>query len=151
MDILPSQIIADLAVSDGEDEDDDPNGSEEVLADIGDGPWVLAVTAQGYGKRIPVDQFRLQKRAGLGLRAIKFRVKKDELVALGVVNQGDELMLITHRGIIIQQVVDAISPQSRAATGVRVQRLDQQDAIAAVALVPPSEEGDDDDAEDLEV
>jgi DNA gyrase subunit A len=151
MDILPSQIIADLAVSDGEDEDDDPNGSEEVLADIGDGPWVLAVTAQGYGKRIPVDQFRLQKRAGLGLRAIKFRVKKDELVALGVVNQGDELMLITHRGIIIRQVVDAISPQSRAATGVRVQRLDQQDAIAAVALVPPSEEGDDDDAEDLEV
>jgi DNA gyrase subunit A len=150
MDILPSQIIADLAVSEGDEEEDTTAASEEVLADIGDGPWVLAVTAQGYGKRIPVDQFRLQKRAGLGLRAIKFRVKKDELVALGVVNQGDELMLITHRGIIIRQVVDAISPQSRAATGVRVQRLDQEDAIAAVALVPPSEEGEDGEEEDLE-
>ncbi|MDB9495783.1 DNA topoisomerase (ATP-hydrolyzing) subunit A [Spirulina major CS-329] len=150
MDILPSQIIADLAVGEGDEEDDNLTASEEVLADIGDGPWVLAVTAQGYGKRIPVDQFRLQKRAGLGLRAIKFRVKKDELVALGVVNQGDELMLITHRGIIIRQVVDAISPQSRAATGVRVQRLDQEDAIAAVALVPPSEEGEDGEEEDLE-
>ncbi|MEA5418515.1 DNA topoisomerase (ATP-hydrolyzing) subunit A [Spirulina sp. CCNP1310] len=138
MDILPSQIIAHLAETDGEEEDD-LTPSEEVLTEVGDGPWVLAVTSRGYGKRVPVDQFRLQRRAGLGLRAIKFKFDNDELVALGVVNQGDELMLITHRGIIIRQVVDAISPQSRSATGVRVQRLDQEDAIAAVALVPPTE------------
>jgi DNA gyrase subunit A len=44
--------------------------------------------------------------------------------------------MITSRGIIIRQSVNAISPQSRTATGVRVQRLDEDDAIAAVALVP---------------
>jgi len=46
--------------------------------------------------------------------------------------------MVTSRGIIICQAVDAISPQSRMATGVIVQRLDEDDAIAAVALVPIS-------------
>jgi DNA gyrase subunit A (EC 5.99.1.3) len=49
-------------------------------------------------------------------------------------------MIITNRGIIIRQSVNAISSQSRPATGVRVQRLDEDDAIAAVALVPTSSE-----------
>jgi DNA gyrase subunit A len=47
-------------------------------------------------------------------------------------------MLITNRGIIIRQRVNDISIQSRPATGVRLQRLDDEDAIAAVALVPPA-------------
>ena len=55
-----------------------------------------------------------------------------------IVNEDDELMLVTSRGIIIRQAANAISPQSRTATGVRVQRLDEDDAIAAVALVPPN-------------
>jgi DNA gyrase subunit A len=63
---------------------------------------------------------------------------KDQLAALRIVNEGEELMMITSRGIIIRQAINAISPQSRMATGVRVQRLDEDDAIAAVALVPSS-------------
>ncbi|MBC6422259.1 MAG: DNA gyrase subunit A, partial [Hormoscilla sp. SP12CHS1] len=112
------------------------------------GPWVLIVTNNGYGKRTPVSQFRLQRRAGKGLIAAKFksRKSKDELAALRIVNEDDELMMITSRGIIIRQAVKAISIQSRGATGVRVQRLDEDDAIAAVALVPPLAE----EAGDLE-
>ncbi|MGK7916450.1 MAG: DNA gyrase C-terminal beta-propeller domain-containing protein, partial [Prochloraceae cyanobacterium] len=72
--------------------------------------------------------------------AIKFRSQQDRLAAIDVVNQDDELMIVTNRGISIRQAVDAISLQSRMATGVRVQRLDNEDAIAAVALVPPSAE-----------
>ena len=49
-------------------------------------------------------------------------------------------MIVTNRGIMIRQAVKAISLQSRNATGVRVQRLDKDDAIAAVAPVPPLEE-----------
>jgi DNA gyrase subunit A len=98
----------------------------------------------GYGKRVPVSQFRLQNRAGMGILATKFRLSKDKLAALRVVNEGDELMMVTSRGIIIRQAIGAISPQSRMATGVRVQRLDEDDAIAAVALVPLS--GDDEEA-----
>jgi DNA gyrase subunit A len=77
----------------------------------------------------------------MGLRSIKFRLKGDTLASLRVVNEDDEIMLVTGRGIIIRQAVKAISCQSRAATGVRVQRLDEDDAIVAVALVPPAVEG----------
>jgi DNA gyrase subunit A len=103
------------------------------------GPWVLTITTSGYGKRVPVSQFRLQNRAGKGTIATKFkgRQKGDKLAALCVVNEDDELMLVTSRGIVIRQSVSAISQQSRAATGVRVQRLDKDDAIAEVAIVPP--------------
>jgi len=57
-------------------------------------------------------------------------------VAVLVVNEDEELMLVTNRGIIIRQRVNDISIQSRAAQGVRLQRLDEEDAIAAVAVVP---------------
>jgi DNA gyrase subunit A len=80
----------------------------------------------------------------MGVKAIKFKSGQDSLVAVHIVNQSDEMMLVTSRGIIIRQVIDAISPQSRMATGVRVQRLDDDDAIAAVALVPPAAEGEED-------
>ncbi|NER51199.1 MAG: DNA topoisomerase (ATP-hydrolyzing) subunit A [Symploca sp. SIO1A3] len=139
MDILSSQVVANIAAA-GSEEDSQELEGEELIETTSEEPWVLVVTMGGYGKRVPVSQFRLQNRAGMGLLATKFRLPKDELAALRVVHQGDELMMVTSRGIIIRQIVDAISPQSRMATGVRVQRLDDDDAIAAVALVPISDQ-----------
>ena len=133
MDVLSSQITANMQES---TEDDLESDLEDETSVHSDGPWVLVVTTQGLGKRVPVNQFRLQKRAGLGLRALKFRYENDELAALWVVHDGQELMVITQRGIIMRQAANDIAQQSRAATGVRVQRLDEDDAIAAVALVP---------------
>jgi DNA gyrase subunit A len=100
---------------------------------------VLIVTIGGYGKRVPISQFKLYNRATKGKIATKFKNRKfkDQLAALMIVNEGDELMIVTSRGIIIRQATKAIPPQSKTATGVRVQRLDEDDAIAAVALVPP--------------
>ncbi|MBD1931111.1 MULTISPECIES: DNA gyrase subunit A [Cyanophyceae] len=132
MDILPSQVVAKIA----EIEEAEPAEDAPILN--GNGPWVLVITTGGYGKRVPVGQFRLQNRAGMGLVATKFRKPNDKLAALRTINEGDELMMVTSRGIIIRQATDAISLQSRMATGVRVQRLDEDDAIAAAALVPPS-------------
>lgn len=71
--------------------------------------------------------------------ATKFKKKGDRIAALRVVNADEEMMMVTSRGIIIRQAVNAISHQSRMATGVRVQKLDSDDAIFAVALVPPGE------------
>ncbi len=68
----------------------------------------------------------------------KNRKGKDKLATLRIVNNDDdEIMMVTKRGIIIRQAVNAISIQSRSATGVRVQRLDEEDAINGVAIVPP--------------
>lgn len=141
MDILPAQIVAIIdSASENEPEEDDD--SEEIISDetASQTPWLLTITNNGYGKRVPVSKFRLQNRAGMGVRAIKFKTKDDCLAAIHVVNPNEELMIVTNRGIIIRQAVDAISLQSRTATGVRVQRLDKDDAIAAVALVPLSAE-----------
>jgi DNA gyrase subunit A len=140
MDILPSQVIAKMvAAAEDTPEEIDENGvAEDTVVPAGEGPWILVVTTGGLGKRVPVTQFRLQNRAGMGVLAIKFRKKGDRLAALRVVNADDEMMIVTNRGVIIRQAIDAISSQSRMATGVRVQKLDGDDAIMAVALVPPS-------------
>jgi DNA gyrase subunit A len=152
MDILPSQVIASMAESDEAEVETEElevveaevtevtEAAEVAEVDTDQGPWALVITTGGLGKRVPVAQFRLQNRAGMGLRAIKFRKKGDQLAAMQVVGEDDEIILVTSRGIIIRQAVKAISRQSRAATGVRVQRLDEDDAIVAVALVPPSGE-----------
>jgi len=139
MDIVSAQITAAIATAADEAEEDDEN--EEILDGVDQGPWVVAVTTKGFGKRVQVGRFRLQNRAGVGLRAIKFKSKGDRLASLRIVHAGDELMLVTSRGIMIRQAVESISLQSRSATGVRVQRLDGDDAIVAVALVPKAAEG----------
>ena len=155
MDIIPAAIIATIATaldSESEEVETEDVGNEETL-EVPDGnipgPWVLVITNGGYGKRVPVPQFRLQNRAGQGLMATKFknRKTKDKLATLQIVNSEDEIMMVTNRGIIIRQAVDAISIQSRSATGVRVQRLDEDDAITGVAIVPPDTGEDGEESE----
>ncbi|CCH64976.1 DNA gyrase subunit A [Richelia intracellularis HM01] len=64
-----------------------------------------------------------------------------------IVKDEDEIMMVTNRGIIIRQAVNAISIQSRSATGVKVQRLDGDDAITGVAIVPPDTREDEGEPE----
>ena len=145
MDILPAAILANLntdseaTVEESETEEIENEDSVELNNNSSSGLWVLIITIGGYGKRVPVSQFRLQNRAGQGLMATKFKNRKiqDQMAALHIVSKDDEIMMVTSRGIIIRQAVNAISIQSRSATGVRVQRLDVEDAIMGVAIVPP--------------
>jgi DNA gyrase subunit A len=171
MDILPAAILDTLAtVIEGESEESEETAEIEEIVETAEiaeienseeivevsnanstGPWVLVITMGGYGKRVPVSQFRLQNRAGQGLMATKFknRKTKDKLATLRIVNSDEEIMMATNRGIIIRQAVNAISIQSRSATGVRVQRLDEDDAITGVAIVPP-DTGDNGELEEVE-
>ncbi len=132
MDVLTSNLVDKLAKIEEFTEDLDENVEENSS----DGPWVLIASAFGLGKRVPVAQFRLQKRAGMGLRAIKFRIKDDQLVCLKVLGEGEELLLVTEKGVIVRTNADKISQQSRAATGVKLQRLDNGDHLSEVVLVP---------------
>jgi len=132
MDVLTSDLVDQLAqIEDSAKEIDD-----NLENSSSDGPWVLIASAFGLGKRVPVAQFRLQKRAGMGLRAIKFRIKDDQLVCLKVLGEGEELLLVTEKGVIVRTNADKISQQSRAATGVKLQRLDDGDHLSEVVLVP---------------
>eukprot|EP00557_Chaetoceros_sp_GSL56_P013786 CAMPEP_0176483174 /NCGR_PEP_ID=MMETSP0200_2-20121128/3780_1 /TAXON_ID=947934 /ORGANISM="Chaetoceros sp., Strain GSL56" /LENGTH=905 /DNA_ID=CAMNT_0017879563 /DNA_START=100 /DNA_END=2814 /DNA_ORIENTATION=+ len=87
--------------------------------------YVLAVTACGYGKRIKTDEFTARGRGGVGVMATKFKKGLDDrLRCLRAVNEDDEVLVITSKGVIVRQKVSAISCQSRAATGVLVQKVD---------------------------
>lgn len=112
---------------------------------------VLAITANGYGKRIDIDEFRTQKRGGKGVIIMKFKQKAskkgnsgdvhaDALSCMRICSPGDEIVLSTSRGAIIRQRVDDISLQSRAATGVLVQKMSGGDFITMVDIVPPAAE-----------
>jgi DNA gyrase subunit A len=140
MDVLPAELADQIAAS-ADEGDEGSDGGETAAVE---GPWVLVASASGLGKRVPVTQFRLQKRAGMGLRAMKFRTDADELVGLRVLGAGEELLLVSEKGVIVRTGADAIPQQSRAATGVRLQRLDKGDRLADVVLVPPEAETDDD-------
>ena len=132
MDVLPVELADQIAAS-ADDGDDEGTPASE-------GPWVLVASAAGLGKRVPVTQFRLQKRAGMGLRAMKFRTDADQLVGLSVLGAGEELLLVSEKGVIVRTSADAIPQQSRAATGVRLQKLDKGDRLLKVVLVPPEAE-----------
>jgi len=114
--------------SDGGDEADD------------DRHMLVAVTREGFGKRMDVDNFAPKGRGGRGMIAIKFKRETDRLLTLSQAQRSDQLLLITQKGTIVRQSVSAISAQGRAATGVQLQRLDDDDFVASVAIVPPVEE-----------
>ena len=144
LDILPAAIASRVGQA-GDDAADDNEPIEETSDDSTEtsspGPWVLVITARGYGKRVPVEQFKLYNRATKGKIATKFKSAKgidDSLAGLLVVNDSDEITIATKRATIVRQSVNAIPVQSRGATGVMVQRI-VDDTIAAVALVPPED------------
>ena len=134
MDVLSCIMVDQLANL--EEEDIENENEEDLESKSLKGPWVLVASAFGLGKRVPVTKFRLQKRAGMGLKAIKFRIKDDSLVGLKVLGEGEELLLVTEKGVIVRTNADKISQQSRAATGVKLQRLDDGDHLSEVVLVP---------------
>lgn len=144
MDVLPVELADRVANSNAAADDDLDEEVDDAAS--AEGPWVLVAAASGLGKRVPVDQFRLQKRAGMGLRAMKFRLDGDALVGLKVLGAGEELLLVSDRGVIVRMKADAIPQQSRAATGVRLQKLDAGDRLSEVVLVPQAHEVEETDA-----
>jgi len=119
----------------------------EVLSGAGkleekDDEFVLAITSQGFGKRVSTKEFRTQARGGSGVIALKFKKGggNDKVERLVKVKDADEVLLITEKGIVVRQNVTQIPSQSRSATGVTVQRLDQGDRISRVSIVPEYED-----------
>lgn len=101
---------------------------------------ILTITSHGYGKRSDVDDYRLQGRAGKGIKAGVFNDKTGWLVNLKIVNESEDLMIISNNGTIIRMHVSDISKIGRNTQGVRVMRL--KDAEVATVTVAPREEDD---------
>ena len=93
---------------------------------------LLVVTSDGFGKRSKMSEFRPQNRGGIGLIATKFKSASSRLVALTVVEEDDEIMVVTQNGIVSRIKASDVSRQGRPATGVRIQNLMENDSVMAV-------------------
>ncbi|HMP14862.1 MAG TPA: DNA gyrase subunit A [Saprospiraceae bacterium] len=102
---------------------------------------ILVLTESGNGKRSDFDDYRLTNRGGKGVKTMQVTAKTGNVVAIKNVCDEDELMIITRSGITIRTPMRDIRVMGRATQGVRVIRLDEDDAIADVAVVP-AENGD---------
>ncbi|HEY0928760.1 MAG TPA: DNA gyrase subunit A [Gemmatimonas sp.] len=105
---------------------------------------LLVVTERGLGKCSEVSEYRVQKRGGKGILTLNRTVKTGDVIALMEVVPEDELMLMTRGGIAIRSKVSEIRVTGRAAQGVKLVALDDQDGVSAVARVIPDdkEEGE---------
>ena len=103
---------------------------------------VLAISENGFGKRSLVDDYREQSRGGKGVITLKVTAKTGKLIALKEVTDQDDLMIITEKGKVIRMSCSGIRTMGRNTQGVRVMRLDEDGAIAAITRVVNEEEVD---------
>jgi DNA gyrase subunit A len=99
-------------------------------------PAILTVTANGYGKRTQLSEYRVQSRGGKGLITIKTTERNGPVVAAAAVSEAEEVMLITNRGMLIRMATRGISVISRNTQGVRLIALEsKEEQVVAVARV----------------
>jgi DNA gyrase subunit A len=111
-----------------------------VVANGDDDPAsLLTVCAQGYGKRTPLGEYRIQNRGGKGLIDIQTSERNGPVVAVAKVIDADEVMLTTSRGMVIRTSVGTIRTIGRNTQGVRLIKLDEGDAVSSLAKLPQEE------------
>lgn len=110
-----------------------PSGTEVVV------PGVLVVSEKGFGKRTAVDEYRFTNRGGKGVKTINITDKTGNLVGLLDVFETQDLLITCKSGITIRMPVSGISELGRAAQGVKLIRIDEGDAIAAITAVNEQE------------
>lgn len=108
---------------------------------------VLVVSEKGLSKRSEFEDYRLTNRGGKGVRTLQVTDKTGDLIAIKAVREEDDLMITNRSGITIRMNVSDIRVMGRATQGVRVVRLDDNDEIADVAVIPFSGVEDIEDAE----
>ena len=103
------------------------------------GSLILSVTENGYGKRTPADEYRLQGRGGSGVINVRTTERNGKVVGIAQVTEDSEVMLISQYGKIIRMDSSTIRESGRAAQGVRLLHLEPGDRVAAAVVIPPEE------------
>ena len=104
---------------------------------------ILVVTENGYGKKTPLEEYRLTHRGSKGVKALNVTEKNGNIVSFKVVNGDEDLMIITDSGIIIRLSLDQVSKTGRVAQGVRLIHLKDNQKVSTLALIAKEEEEED--------
>ena len=148
MTVTPKPDAADTAPV-GTEKDHVGTGEKGVEADIPPGEVVdltqkgnliLSVTENGYGKRTPADEYRLTNRAGKGVINVKTTERVGKVVAIALVDENSQVMLISQYGKIIRMDSKTIRESGRNAQGVRLLHMEPGDRVAAAVVLAPEEE-----------
>ncbi len=110
------------------------------VGNLENGRTVLVVSEHGYGKKSPLEDYRITSRGGKGVKTINITEKTGKLVALKSVSDENDLMIINKSGITIRLAVSDIREAGRATQGVKLINIREGDSIAAVCAVNKSEE-----------
>ncbi len=108
-------------------------GSEETL---------LTVTENGYGKRSQIEDYRIQTRGGKGVFSIKTSKRNGKMVSLMLVDDNDELMMVTNKGKLIRISMKGINIISRNTQGVRLINLSPKEMLIGIARLPEEDESE---------
>ncbi|NOU68729.1 DNA gyrase subunit A [Paenibacillus sp. LMG 31461] len=101
---------------------------------------VLIVTSKGFGKRTPVSEYRIQSRGGKGIKTLNVTEKNGPIVGLKVVQEDEDLMIISASGTVIRTSMDGISVMGRNTQGVRLINIREDDEVGTLARVQKNEE-----------
>ncbi len=101
---------------------------------------LLVVSEKGYGKRSDIDTYRTTHRGGKGVKTMNINEKIGKLVDFRAVNDEEDLMIITKSGLAIRMAVDSIPVIGRATQGVKVIRMNDNESIASICVVPKEDE-----------
>jgi DNA gyrase subunit A len=104
------------------------------------GSLILSVTENGYGKRTPADEYRLQGRGGSGVINVKTTERNGKVTGISQVSEKSEVMLISQYGKIIRIESKTIRESGRSAQGVRLLHMEPGDRVAAAVVIPPDDE-----------
>jgi DNA gyrase subunit A len=118
-------------------------GDEVVALEVVSTGTVLTVTANGYGKRTDLEEYRLQSRGGKGIINIKTTGRNGPVVGVKFLRGDEEVMLITEKGMIIRLDTKDISTIGRNTQGVRLIQLEEGDHLVSVARLAERVEGED--------
>jgi len=114
--------------------------SMDILSPGAIGSSILSVTENGFGKRSPVEDYRLQSRGGKGIITVKTTARNGKLVGTQQITDQDEVMLITDKGKIIRLRCSEIRLSSRNTQGVKLIELESGERVMAVARLAEREE-----------
>lgn len=104
------------------------------------GKCVLSITEKGYGKRTPVEEYRITNRGGIGIKNYMVTEKTGPVVGIKVVDGSEDLLLVTQAGILIRTAVENIRTAGRATQGVIVMRFKEEgDQVISLALAEREE------------
>ena len=112
-------------------------GEDETIPSL-----ILSVTENGYGKRTPVEEYRLQSRGGKGVINVKTTTRNGNVSGIMLVDETSEAMLISHFGKIIRIDTKQIREAGRSTQGVRLLQLEPGDKVASAVVIPEKEEPD---------